>query len=419
MGADKTPRQEGASLAGVVSRLGAKREERRRAEALELALARFNRLRSEGVATAEAASRVASPLDPELRGLFGLAAALASSRAAMPEPGFAQILETRIRERRMPAATVVPLRRPSRVSAIAAAAAVLIVAIAIGRASMSSLPGDALYGVKRRGEAVRLVMESGRSEALLRIEIADTRIDEVRSLVARERARVVGLPGRDLAAAPAGVHNPRVARLIENALRDAARQIASAADVLIRLKDPEGLDRLVAVAHKGLQTASSVAPQLPMPVQPPVLASAAAMQQIELEAASARQEPSISPTPTPAPCTAPSSSPTPSPSPSPAPKATPTPTSSPSPSPTPTSTPTPSPSPTPCATPAPSATPSPAPSPTPTAHPAESPQPSPDAATTAEPEPTERPSSEQEASHSASEPAVSNGCYRLVGLLLC
>jgi hypothetical protein len=314
-----------------------------------------------------------------------------------------------VRPSREKAPATITLRRPApvlprlRLAPVFAAACLLLVT-ALGAASLVSLPGDLLYGVKRAGESTRLVLSSGRDEALLRVSLAESRIDEVHGLVERSRSRVIGAPGSNVASAPSAIHNPRLAALIQTTLREAARQMRSAAAVLIRLKDPTGLERLVAVAQKGQQVVSAVALELSQASLPPVLESGQVLQAIEQEAQAARQELPPSPAPTPSICATPSPTPAPTPepaseSPSPEPAATPAATATPAPTPSPT--PCVSPSPEASATPAPSASAEPSPTPA-EATPEPTPEPTPEASR--EPEPSGNP-------EAASAPAASSsGC---------
>src|SRR5690606_30338077 len=75
-----------------------------------------------------------------------------------------------------------------RLLAYAAAACLVLVMLAGGAtvASADSLPGDALYGVKRAVEQVRLALVTGADEAALRVELAERRLDEFAALLSRD-----------------------------------------------------------------------------------------------------------------------------------------------------------------------------------------------------------------------------------------
>lgn len=420
----------------LIGRLSAARADREAAESLEHALTRLERLRARGVDESEARREAAAHLNPQVRAMFLLAASVRDAAAdPVPAPAFAAALEARLRGDgggraavRSARAGRGPLRPPAPrwIPAMAAAAACLVAVVAVGKASTTSLPGDGLYPVKRAGESVRLAAASGRSEALLRVELADNRIDEVDGLVDRYRSRAVGVPGSDVAAAP--VKDPRIARLIERTLAEAASQMRQAAEVLLEVHDVTALNRLAAVAHRGRATAAQVAVSLPE-TTPSADAAAGELQSIEAKAVAALQKiPPASPTPgpcaTPTPTPTPSVTPAPSGTPTPSPTPTPTPTPSVKPTPTPTPTPSPTPSPTPCVSPTPTAPPSPATSPKTTATPAAqaTPKPTPaESAEPAEPEPTPRPTPAQDSGTRTSVPSSSttSSCFAVYAIRFC
>ena len=85
-------------------------------------------------------------------------------------------------------------------SGFATAAITLILVFAVltggGIASASSLPGDALYGVKRASESVRLFLAlSEDSRARLQSELDAARVDEVREVIEQNRAVDVAFSG--------------------------------------------------------------------------------------------------------------------------------------------------------------------------------------------------------------------------------
>jgi len=98
-----------------------------------------------------------------------------------------------LRGRLMSEAVVVLARRPSRFSfpallrpALAAAAILVLVAAGATSAAASSLPGDALYAVKRAGEDVRLALtfdDVARTQLLS--EFTDRRLEELAEIAKR------------------------------------------------------------------------------------------------------------------------------------------------------------------------------------------------------------------------------------------
>lgn len=92
-----------------------------------------------------------------------------------------------LRGRLMSEAVVVLAKRPSRFSfpmllrpALATAAALVLVVAGATSAAASSLPGDALYGVKRAGEDVRLALTfDAEARTQLLSELTDRRLEEL------------------------------------------------------------------------------------------------------------------------------------------------------------------------------------------------------------------------------------------------
>lgn len=341
--------------------------DRREADALQQALERFERLLRDGIRADEAGAAIQSGLEPGLARLFMLSAGLRRAGARAPEPGFARVFEERLRAARV--VRRIEPRRQSRgpgLATLAAAACIVLVAGVLFSASRS-LPGDALYGVKRASETAQVGLASGPAEARLRLGFAQTRLEEVEGLLARARQQVVGAPGTAVASEAADISDPMLSQLIKDTLEEAKRQITTAADILIAdPTDAESLDRLAEVARQGSTIAADVARDLPASEKPPILDTALVLAEVEAQAKAARDK--IPPTPTPPPCDTPTPTVTPSPAtgtaePTPTPEA-PSPSPSASPSATPGST-EPTPSPTPCISPSPSPTPSPEVSPSP------------------------------------------------------
>lgn len=107
-----------------------------------------------------------------------------------------------------------------------AASVVAIVALLLGGAtwmSRKSLPGDALYGLKRASENVQLAFDSNRTdEALDRLHFAETRVAEAQSLLGRSSAAALGSGPQ-----ASGV-NEHTADLIESNLRSADGDVTAA-----------------------------------------------------------------------------------------------------------------------------------------------------------------------------------------------
>jgi uncharacterized protein DUF5667 len=98
-----------------------------------------------------------------------------------------------LRGRLMSEAVVVLAKRPSRFSfpmilrpALATAVALVLVFAGATSAAASSLPGDALYGVKRAGEDVRLALTfDAEARAHLLSEFTDRRLEELAEIAKR------------------------------------------------------------------------------------------------------------------------------------------------------------------------------------------------------------------------------------------
>lgn len=356
-----------------------RKAERQRAEALQLALERLERLRSRGVEERKARRQASRHLGASERRLFRLGTGLGDVARPMPEAPFADELEARLRREAASRGRVAPMRRRrSRVPVLAAAAACFVLVLGILYGASGSIPGEPLYEVKRAAESVRLGAASGVGEARLRVALADRRLTEVEALREKARGEVIGTPGTVLAAgAVEGIDDPELAALIRDTLGDAEEQMQLAAPVLVQARDSEGLQELADVARKGRDTAHSVGADLPPESRSSAHQNELSFQAIEAQAESAKAglEPTPTPVPTPGPCATPTPTPTATPTPTPTPEGTPTPT------PAPGGTPTPTPEPTPCVSPAPTptpesepavqATPTPAPTPTPTPEPTE------------------------------------------------
>lgn len=339
---------------------------RAEAERLERALARYEELIRAGRPDAQARRAASARLGRDSRRLFALAVSLPRQSPRAVREGFARSLEARLR--REMGHNVVELRPRvrtarsgwvgRRLAAVSAAACIGILAGLVLESS-GALPGSVLYPVKRASENAQVWAATGADEARLRLDLAEVRFGEVSGLISRAQAQAVAVPGVVLAAA-AGVDDPELVALIQATLQDAEEQISKAAEILIEIKDPEGLDQLAQVAREGRKVTVQAAQDLPETGQPPVLSTARVLQRIEVEAKIVRANaPAVRATPEP--CPTPSPSPSAEASPSPSPEAT----SDASPSPSPSS------SPDPCASPSPS----PAPEPTPAAPPAPSAEP--------------------------------------------
>ena len=382
----------------------------RYAEALQEALERQEGLLAKGVEASTARKQIARDLGGELGALFSVAGVLADSAAVMPEPRHVDVFAERLRraatQREARGASVRRQMREKlswwRLPGLGTAAAAAAIAIFAGLLvpAFQSLPGDALYSLKRASEGARVSVVSGSTEAELRLRLAAERYDEVERLVERAQLKNVG-PG--LAAAPVvqDITDPRIVELIESTLADAADQIEKAATILVsQPPNIQALDHLVEVSQRGQALAEQVAEDLPATTRSPVLNTIVSLAKIEAEAKAARtMVTAAEPTPAPQPCATPTPTPTPSPTTTPdseAPPASPTATPEVTPTPEPTVTP----EPTPCVSP----DPTPTPTPTPTASPTPSPSPFLTPTPTPTPSPTSQDDQDQRRAESNSEP---------------
>ncbi|HVE90873.1 MAG TPA: DUF5667 domain-containing protein [Actinomycetota bacterium] len=379
------------------------------ADALQRALESVEHAREQGTQAEQAHLQAARDLDPETRGLLALAMGLQQASAVPVAPEFEASLERRLRES---AAGVVSLdsarlsRTPARrwSGSLVAAAACIVLVVGLVAGSSGSLPGDGLYPVKRAGEALQVGVRGGTGEALYRLNLAETRLEEAEGLLDRSRDRALAASAHSgQLAAAANRPDARTSRLIKRLLEEAQREISLAASVLILAKDPLILERLVEVAREGQETVARVAQTLSIPALSgkPISDTVQTLQGIAVKAEEARMRITEAPAPTATPCPTPEPTPTPvatpSPSPTPAPKGSPSPTPRPTPTPVPTPTPAPTPcpdataEPTPAATTAPTEAPTPEPQPTPTPE-RETPEPEP----TQQPQPSSSPQSQEQ-----------------------
>jgi hypothetical protein len=150
--------------------------------------------------------------DPELAPYVALAGALrVVPVVAGPTPEFRDALRQRLvavasvqgvgqpqqgAVARMRAAGITwNFQRRMAVVAGAAAAATAIAGVGIG--ASKSLPGDAFYGVKRTTENVQLALTTGQeAKGKRHLEFAQTRLNEVESLVGRNSALTDFMPGQ-------------------------------------------------------------------------------------------------------------------------------------------------------------------------------------------------------------------------------
>ncbi len=359
--------------------------EYRRTRALQGALERYERLIAGGLDQGAARAKIADQLGADSV-IFALAARLQASAAQMPEPSprSVEAFARRLRAETMPeppspygkALAQLALRRPRFQFAPAAAAAAVAVFAVLLIPGLNSLPGDALYGLKKASESSRVFISSGPSEAHVRIGLAEERFEEVDNLLARARNQQA-FGGTGMYAAGAGdIDDAEIVKLVGETLYRAGQQIVAAAQILIAepTSTSNDLAQLVAVSRQGQQVAETAAVQLPT-VEPPARNTATTLARVEAQAEAVRKL--SGPVPTPGPC--PTATPTP--------VETTTPTPSPTPTPsldsTPATIPTASPAPTPCV--------SPTPSPTPTQVPTSAPE-----STPAPAAPTEAPAAEGE-----------------------
>ncbi len=353
---------------------------RRRAEALQQALERYERALAKGTDAETARREVAATLGDDAR-LLMLAAGMGQAQAPVPAPKSVERFASQLRTSKVRRKLVLAPRRPALGWAPLALAACTMLFAALLVPSLRSLPGDSLYSVKTTAEDARVWFASGPAEARVRLGLANERFSEVERLVERAHLEdaahaLVGGELDGVAGGLDGIENPELAVLIDTTLAEAGRQIETAADILIsHPATAADLDALVTISQEGHKLASDVADELPNVSQPPVLDTAVKLAKIEAKAKAARMN--VDPETTPPPCATPSPSPEPTTTPEASPVENATSTAVESPSPDPTTTP----EPTPCT--------SPTPSPTPT------PTPDPAATTEAEPEPTPVPDDEQ------------------------
>lgn len=118
-----------------------------------------------------------------------------------------------------------PLARPLAV----AASIVTLLALVLGGAvwmSQDAVPGDTLYGLKRTSEDVRLSFADTDAErAADKLEFAQTRVEEARTLVGRTSATASGPQA-------AGRVSPETAALVTSALRSADADTREATSLL-------------------------------------------------------------------------------------------------------------------------------------------------------------------------------------------
>lgn len=295
--------------------------DRRRAEALQRALERYDALLAAGGRPAEAREEVARTLRGARRA-FELAVGLteAGASVAQPDPAFVRSVAARLRS-----AEVMPLapRRSRRTPGFAplAAAACIAIFAALLVPSLRSLPGDRLYGLKGFSEDTRLLFAAGATEARVRLDLADERFSEVERLIERASlARAFSGSSGAAVAAPAftggPIDDPELSRLIEATLDEAGHHLEEAADILTRAPaSAEDLDELVTISRRGHRLATEVADDLPNSEQPPVLSTVVKLAKIEAAAKAARTK--ARPKVTPDPCATPTPKPTPATTPAP------------------------------------------------------------------------------------------------------
>ncbi len=369
---------------------------RSRAQALQGALERYERMVADGADQTAARAKIADApgLTPEDTAIFALAARLQASGAAIPEPSARSVeaFARRLRAEQIPDRPgrlrfELSLRPRFQVAPALMAAAVAVFAVLLVP-GLHSLPGDGLYGLKTASESARAFITTGPSEARLRIGFAEKRFEEVDDLLARAANQALGGVGT-YAAGAAEIDDPELTRLVGETLARAGIEIVKAAQILIAEPNATAADlaQLVTVSRQGQDVAESAAVQLPT-VEPPARTTATTLARVEAQA-EAVQRLNVPP-PTPGPCA--TSSPSPAPTTTPVPTWTPTPSLEATPEPIPTA----SPTATPCVSPSPSPTPTPVPTAQPDGTPAPVPAPT-DTSATAE-EPTEDGNSMEQAS---------------------
>lgn len=108
---------------------------------------------------------------------------------------------------------------PRRTAAVAGLAMALLAIVGVGVAGSRALPGDALYGVKRATEALKLSTTHGKiARAKQHFAFAEARLDEVAGLVGSDVGAIAARPGRPLAGAVA--MRSSTTSLVRDALSD-------------------------------------------------------------------------------------------------------------------------------------------------------------------------------------------------------
>lgn len=180
----------------------------------------------------------------ELRPLLQTALLTAQLTAPQMDSARADVLEGKLRgymAKHAPQATPIeaespkiirlnPLRRMSRT----AAAVLLMVMILIGgtggmvAASSDSVPGDTLYGVKRTWESIIMLIASltGQLDDVW-IEIAETRLEEVKALEARGELTPDRLSGLAYATEQAIAHNETLSQPLHDYLLETQRLLST------------------------------------------------------------------------------------------------------------------------------------------------------------------------------------------------
>lgn len=172
-----------------------------------------------------------------------------------------------------PAATKsVPKRAAARVHALRIGRPLAVVvgvfavfAMLLGGAvwiSQKSLPGDALYSLKRANENVQLSMTHGTERGKTYLSFASTRVDEVKALIEHASALAVGSGP----SAAAGI-NDHTTKLINSTLGSADSDVRSASQLLtaeaVANKSAAPLDVLTGWAPGQLSKLQSVSASLP------------------------------------------------------------------------------------------------------------------------------------------------------------
>jgi uncharacterized protein DUF5667 len=148
---------------------------------------------------------------------------------------------------RLMSEAVVLAKRPSRFSfpmllrpALATAAALVLVFASATSAAASSLPGDALYGVKRAGEDVRLALTfDAMARTQLLSELTDRRLEELAEIAKR---RPSSAPAATLEYAKAVEAFAEALDNLHNAVSEEKRAVAQALAEAARAKHKAVLD---------------------------------------------------------------------------------------------------------------------------------------------------------------------------------